>query len=318
MPTVIVDCHSHLYPPEWAPSGRMPAEMFDIDALHHRQDEAGVATSIVSDPHIWYGDLEPAAIERTREYNDHVADLMRHDPARLVGLGTVTPWRGDDHLAEAERAIDNLGLAGLAMATSDRGSYLDTIPEEFWKWINDRDVPIFLHPGGTVVGQELMGTYRLGEVCGRPLDTTLTLARFILMGFMERFPRIRMLCSHAGGAITAIADRLDFGHELRDYAPLGPWGDVRLNEPPSAFVARLYLDTVTYGPALVRLALEHVGSGHVLYGSDNPPVPFPLTRTIAVIRALGLPPEDEARLLGGNAAALFGLGASQETGRNAR
>src|SRR5918999_1677652 len=104
----IVDSHSHLFPPEWAPSGRMPPDMVD-------------------------------------------------------------------------------GLAGLALATSDHGGYLDSIPEEFWAWVHRRDVVVFLHPGGTVLGQEHMGGYRLAEVCGRPLDTTLTLARFILMGFMERF-----------------------------------------------------------------------------------------------------------------------------------
>ncbi|MGH9242741.1 MAG: amidohydrolase family protein [Acidimicrobiales bacterium] len=314
MPIDIIDCHSHLFPPEWAPSGRMPVETFDVAALLERQEEAGVAMSVISDPHIWYGELDPGSIERTREYNDFVAAVMQDRPDRLVGLGSVTPWRGDAHLEEAERAVSTLRLPGLAVATSDRGAYLDAVPEEFWRWIDERDVPIFLHPGGSVVGQELMGAYRLGEVCGRPLDTTLTLARFILMGFMERFGRLRLLCAHAGGAICAIADRLDFGHELRDYAPLGPWGEVRLAQPPSAFVARLYVDTVTYGPAPLRLALDRVGVDRVLYGSDSPPVPFPLARSVGVVRALGLDGGDEARLLGANARAVFGLTPARRSG----
>ena len=303
----IVDSHSHLYPSAWAEQGRMPPDMFDVAALLERQEEGGVEVSVISDPHIWYGELDPGSIERTREYNDFAAELSREHAPRIVALGSVTPWRGEEHVAEAERAIEELGLPGLAMATSDHGGYLDAVPHGFWEMVAERDVPVFLHPGGTVIGQELMNEYRLAEVCGRPLDTTVTLSRFILMGFMERYPGLRILCPHAGGAIATVADRLDFGHELRDYAPLGPWGEVELSMPPSEFVKRLYLDTVTYGPAPLRLAVERVGADHVVYGSDNPPVPFPLSRSIGVVRALGLSGPDEEKVLGGNARTLLGL-----------
>jgi aminocarboxymuconate-semialdehyde decarboxylase len=301
----VVDAHSHLFPAAWAPRGRMPADMFDVEALLARQDEAGVATSVVSDPHIWYGDLDPGAIDYARGYNDFAAELQRAHPGRIVGLATATPWRGEEHVAETERALDELGLAGVAIPTSDGGRYLEAVPQSFWELVVDRDATVFLHPGGTVVGQELMDMYRLGEVCGRPLDTTLTLARLVLHGVLERLPRLRLLCAHAGGAICAIADRLDFGHELRDYAPLGPWGEVHLPEPPSAYVARLHLDTVTYGPALLRLALDRVGAGQLVFGSDNPPVPFPLSRSLGHVDALGLADADRSAVLGANARALF-------------
>jgi aminocarboxymuconate-semialdehyde decarboxylase len=302
-----VDAHSHLFPPAWQPQGRMPADMFDVDALLERREALGIATTVVSDPHIWYGDLDPGELDRTREYNDFAAGLAAAHPGRIVALGTVTPWR-EGHLGEAERAVRELGLPGLAIPTSDRGSYLDALPEEFWELAAALDVPVFVHPGGSVIGQELMDMYRLGEVCGRPLDTTVTLARLILTGGLERHPSVRLLCAHAGGAICTIADRLDFGHELRDYAALGPWGDVHLSAPPSTFVARLYLDTVTYGAAGLRLPLERVGPRQLLYGSDRPPVPFELERTVGYVRELGLPAEDEEAVLGGNARALFAIG----------
>jgi aminocarboxymuconate-semialdehyde decarboxylase len=195
----------------------------------------------------------------------------------------------------------------VALATSDRGRYLDEVPDEFWQLVIDRDVPVVLHPGGTVVGQELRGTYRLGELCGRPLDTTLTLTRLILTGVLERHPDLKLLCPHGGGGICAIADRLDFGHELRDYKPLGPWGEVRLERPPSEYVRRLHLDTVTFGVAPLRLALETVGSGQLVFGTDGPPVPFPASRHLATVRALGLDDEASAAVLGGNAQRLFDL-----------
>jgi aminocarboxymuconate-semialdehyde decarboxylase len=283
----------------------MPADMFDVPALLERQDEAGVATTVVSDPHIWYGDLGPGSIDYAREFSDFAATLQRDHAGRIIGLATATPWRGEEHVAEAERALDELGLAGVAIPTSDLGRYLEAISESFWQLVLDRNATVFLHPGGTVVGQELMDMYRLGEVCGRPLDTTLTLARLVLHGVLERLPDLRLLCAHAGGAICAIADRLDFGHELRDYAPLGPWGDMHLAQPPSTYVARLHLDTVTYGPALLRLALERVGAERLVFGSDNPPVPFPLSRSLGHVEALELAAGDREAVLGANARALF-------------
>jgi aminocarboxymuconate-semialdehyde decarboxylase len=285
----------------------MPADMFDVTGLLERQEAASIATSVVSDPHIWYGDLDPCDIAKTREYNDFAADLAREHAGALAALGTVTPWRGDEHVREAERAVGELGLSGLALPTSDGGRYLDSIPESFWELVTGLDVPLFLHPGGSVVGQELMTMYRLGEVCGRPLDTTVTLARFVLTGVFERFPSIRLLCAHAGGAICTVCDRLDFGHELRDYAPLGPWGEVELPEPPSTYVSRLYLDTVTYGTAALRPALERVGHERLVFGSDRPPVPFPLERSLGHVLALSLEPDAETAVLGGNARRLFAL-----------
>lgn len=303
----VIDAHSHLFPREWARHGRMPRDMFDVDALLALQSAAGVTGSVISDPHIWYGDLDPGEIGRAREYNDFAADLSRTYPLRLTALGTVTPWRSDEHIHEAERAVRELGLRGLAIPTSDAGRYLDAVPDGFWELVADLDVPVFIHPGGSVIGDELMQMYRLGEVCGRPLDTTVSLARFILTGTAARHPRVRLLCAHAGGAICTIADRLDFGHELRGYAPLGPWGEVELPEPPSAYVSRLYLDTVTYGTAALLPAVARVGHDRVLYGSDRPPVPFDLERTIGYVRQLGLKPEEEQAILGDNARRLFCL-----------
>lgn len=305
---MIVDAHSHLFPQRWRAHGKMPEQMFSVEALFERQEEAGVDLTVISDPHIWYGELDLGSIERSREYNDFAAELQRQHSDRLAALATVTPWRGPEHIEEAVRAVRELGLPGLAIATSDAGRYLESVPDAFWEAVIDLRVPVFVHPGGAVVGQELMEQYRLGEVCGRPLDMTLSLSRFILWGIYERWPELRLVCAHAGGAICTIADRLDFGHELRDYAPLGPWGEVQLSRPPSEFVSRLHLDTVTFGRRALLPALDLVGSGQLHLGSDGPPVPFPLSRAVENVDALGLSSAERAAVLGGNSKALFGLG----------
>ena len=135
--------------------------------------------------------------------------------------------------------------------------------------------------------------YRLGEVCGRPLDTTVTLARFILTGTMERNAAVRLLCAHAGGAICTIADRLDFGHELARTRRSGR------GATSSCRAAVGVRGAPASGHRHVRDGRASAGDRacrrRVLYGSDRPPVPFELERTIGYVRDLGLPAEDERR-----------------------
>ena len=73
----------------------------------------------------------------------------------------------------------------------------------------------------------------------------------------------------------------------------------------------LYLDTAmaiagyfSRGP---DLDLIRRNPTRILYGTDYPNLPYEWTRELDVIRGLKLPPEDEARVLGGNAARLFGI-----------
>lgn len=309
---MIVDAHSHLFPSDWNSGGDLPPDLFSLDRVFERQAEAGIDVTVISDPHIWYGPRDLGDIRSAREYNDFAASLMRDNPQHIVGLGSVTPWRGSAHTAEVSRAIRELGLVGLAIPTSDRGRYLDAIPESFWEIVQELDIPVFVHPGSTIIGSELMESYRLGELCGRPLDMTLTLARFILTGTFERYPGLRLLCSHAGGAICMVSDRMNFGHELRHATQLGPWGKVELSRPPSTFVAQLFLDTVTFGVRPLRLALDTVGAEQLCFGTDGPPVPFPASRARGVVAELGLPPATADKIMGANAAGLFRIGGPQQ------
>ena len=50
-----------------------------------------------------------------------------------------------------------------------------------------------------------------------------------------------------------------------------------------------------------------MGYERVVFGSDRPPGPFELERSLGYVRGLGLPTEEETAILGLNARALFGL-----------
>src|SRR5207302_2467920 len=73
----------------------------------------------------------------------------------------------------------------------------------------------------------------------------------------------------------------------------------------------LYLDTAMviagFFPGGPDAEICRRWPGRILYGTDYPALPYEWTRELEVIRGLKLPPEDEARVLGGNAQRLFGI-----------
>jgi len=302
----VIDIHCHLAPSDWS-RPTAPASMFDIEGLVEEQAHGGVDISVFGNN--WVRVPEGiAAIEAVKRYNEFAAEATSRYPGRLLGLASAVPYADDAMLRETEHAIRDLGLKGVAINSSVEGEYIDSPrAEDFFKLITDLDVPIFMHPPRVTIGAEHMEIFRLPEMVGRPFDTTLSLARFILMGGFERFPNLKLACAHMGGAIALLPGRLDFGYELRDDASFGPWEPDVLKGPPSDYISKLYVDTMGFHPPAVMCCVGTLGSEHVLLGSDFPPVHVPLSRTVELVRNLPISVADRINILGQNTAQLLGI-----------
>ncbi len=302
----VIDCHSHLMPKEWYADGVPPA-LVDFDGLLAEQERGGVGMSVFGNN--WARMPQGLApLEIVKTFNEFAAELTAKHPGRVLGLASSVAFGGDAVLAETERAIRQLGLKGVMITSSVDGEYLDSPrAEPFLQLMDQLDVPVFVHPAAQTVGRERMEIFRLVTMLGRPFDTTLSVVRFILSGGFERHPALRLVCSHVGGAIPMLAGRLDFGYELRHEPTLGPWTPDVLTGPPSSYIRRLYMDTMSFHPPAVMCAVGTVGVEHVVFGSDFPPVPIPLERSVDVVHRLSLDEPDKARILTGNAMQLLGL-----------
>jgi aminocarboxymuconate-semialdehyde decarboxylase len=318
---VIIEWHTHVYPPEeaaadartwdgksgptWA--GRCPMTVENVLDAHHK---AGIAVSIVSNAaHYMRGKDEKDERAAIKRWTDYAAEIQETYKGTLYGLATILPCGGPAYIKEAERAIRELGLKGLFINSSHKGHYPDDDEARpFWELVQDLDVPVMIHPPHVGFGEERMKEYRLASSVGRPADLCLSLARLIVRGVLEDFPRLKIVASHGGGGICEVIGRMDYAYELQDEAYfLGPYAPMKISHAPSHYLRMMYFDTVTYHPPAARLVLDTVGADHVLYGSDAPPLTSLKPRAIKLVEDLNLPAADREKVFWRNAAGLLKL-----------
>ncbi len=227
------------------------------------------------------------AAERGRRFSV-LATLPLNDPAASV--------------RELERCLGELGLRGAMLFSNVNGVAL--AERRFWplyEAANDRGAILHIHPTSPV-GVEAMTGYWLMPLVGFLFDTTLAAAHLIFAGVLERFPRIRWVLSHLGGALPYLAERLDRGYEaFRECRE-------HIRKPPSEYLkTQCWYDTVNFDVNALRLAVDFAGPGHVLAGSDYPHQIGSLSKMVESLRALPVSEADRAAILGGNAEGLLGL-----------
>jgi aminocarboxymuconate-semialdehyde decarboxylase len=318
---VIIEWHTHVYPPEeaaadarafdgksgptWA--GRCPMTLENVLDAHHK---AGIDISVVSNAaHYMRGKADKDELAAIQRWTDYAAEIQDAHKGTLYGLATILPCGGPAYIKEAERAIRELGLKGLFIQSSHKGHYPDDDEARpFWELAQDLDVPVMIHPPHVGFGEERMREYRLASSIGRPADLCLALARLIVRGILEDFPRVKLVSSHGGGGLCEVIGRMDYAYELQDEAYfLGSYAPMKIKHAPSHYLKQMYFDTVTYYAPAVRLVLDTVGADHVLYGSDAPPLTSLKPRAIKLVEDLNLPEREREAVFWRNAASLLKL-----------
>jgi predicted TIM-barrel fold metal-dependent hydrolase len=150
--------------------------------------------------------------------NDYVAGVVRDCPEVFpAGWAMVDPWKGERAVAEAERAISDLGLIGLKFQPTAQAFRPDD--ERFYPLYQkcvDLRVPILMHSGTTGLGAGLPGAAGLKLDYARPIPYVDNLA--------ADFPGLTIICAHTGWPWTEelIAVLLHKGNvfcELSGWAP---------------------------------------------------------------------------------------------------
>ena len=325
---MIVDVHTHMFTKRWLellrasggpysvrvrPDGReeiyrgetpvvfpQPGH-FDYGIRSREMTAAGIDISVVSltCPNVYWGG-EAISTEAARESNDSMAAARRDEPDRIRWFASL-PWQYPAAaVSELARACERGASGVMVLATVAGESLTHERFAPIWAEIDRRELPVLVHPGEPPGADQMdMGLYDLSWSVGFMLDTTLAFTRMIFDGFLDRYPRIKLIASHGGGTLPYLVGRFEKGDEVE--LPERR----RMTAHPTDYLKRLWYDCITYDLGALRYLISVVGSDRVLFGTDWPHQVHDVAGSLANTAAL--PPDQRDAIRGGNARALFDL-----------
>ena len=200
-----------------------------------------------------------------RLLNDELAALCQRHPDRFSLLASAPLPDGARAARELERAVRQLGAVGAVTATNVEGVNLGELPlDEYWAAAVALDVPVFLHPTQPA---PLPRTRRfaLNQIVQYTFDTTLAVGSLIASGVLDRFPGLTLILAHGGGALPYLVGRFDCLFGRSDRAATG----IAAAALPSAYLRRMYYDTILHDPAALRYLASLVEVDRLVVGSDD-------------------------------------------------
>ena len=255
-------------------------------------------------------------LDLSRRLNDHIASVVRDNPERFTGLGTIPLQDPDLAARELERCVGELGLAGVEIGTHvDANEYchgpdcrnldhrsLDVV----WAAAEQTNAAIFVHPWD-MLGKQRMPKYWLPWLVGMPAETSLAICSMMFGGVFDRFSKLRVAFAHGGGGFPFTIGRIDHAFHVRpDLVAVDSQTEprsylARTDGAGGSVPARFYVDSLVHDCDALSLLLKYFGPNRVALGSDYP---FPLGEATPgkLIETLdSIPAEAKAQLLGGTA-----------------
>jgi predicted TIM-barrel fold metal-dependent hydrolase len=233
-------------------------------------DSAGIAMALLSSPD---ADALCAdrdfAVETCRPINEFYASLMRKWPDRFGGLVCLPLPHVDLALEEIRHGLDVLKLDGVLLCTSYLGDYIgnptfDPVLEE----LDRRGTTVLVHP----VSPIHMDKFKLKlppYLAEFTVDTTRCIINCLTHNVAERFPKVKLVFSHAGGTAPYLAQRIALLQNMHKVDP-------EISIPQSRENVRAGLRRFWYDTALsavdpvFNMLREIVGIDRVVFGSDFP------------------------------------------------
>jgi len=278
---------------------RLQPRHTDVNAKLADMDAAGISMTALSinDPGPELFGKDGPAIARL--LNGFIADVAKRHPTRFIGLAVLPLQNMDAAITELERCVNKLGMKGILLYSNLDGKFPDE-PEfrGLFEAAEKLDVPVLLHPAYPVTYEQTKAHEMTGSL-GLMFDTTIALDRIILAGILDKYPKLKLVCPHLGGALPYLIGRVDHQTQVLKR------GAENIRKAPSEYVKQIYLDIVSPLPLAMRFALDMVGPDRLLYASDHPWVDPKLIQSC--LNSLRLPEAQQDKILGGNARALFRL-----------
>lgn len=325
---MIIDFHNHFYPGAYIdelkrekgyasvstdPQGRLLIHYtgdynvvvgphIDIEHRLRDMDRNGIDMQVLT---LTTPGVEREAPERgvklARLTNDGFAEIIDDHPDRFTALATLPLQDPEASVEELERSVEELGLRGAMLLSNVNGKPLDA--EEFKPVIDKAvklDVPLYIHPTSPI-NAKWMDDYRLVPIMGFGVDTSLAVLRLVFSGALKRHPRFKLVASHVGGVFPFLRGRIETGFNAY------PECKVHIQEPPSTYLKKVWMDSIIYDNDVLMSALSFSGAEKMMLGTDHPHQIGDIEKAVSRIKELDISPREKELILGENAAKLLKL-----------
>jgi hypothetical protein len=277
---VILDCHTHIFPPEiiqnrsrylesedWFARlySNERARMASAEGLIDEMDRCGIDKAVACG--FAWNDFDLYV-----ETNSYIADAVSRFPDRIIGFANVPPLH-PSAVGELERSA-GMGLAGIGELKPFGQGY--DLAEDIDKlrpmadFARANSLPLLIHLSEPV-GKEYPGKGSSSPRKG--------------YHFAKTFPELKIVFAHWGGGLLFYELMADVHRDL----------------------ANVYYDCSAspylYDTDIYKLAFSLPCSDRLLFASDYPLMQ--LDRCLEEVRSVGLACDEVDALLGGNAATLF-------------
>ena len=326
----LIDFYCHIYPDRFfqemnktapklgniASRLRSVRKIHDLEARFREMDEFGDYRQVISLPNPPIEDFATPGqgLGLARVANDAMAELCVKHPDRFAGFVaalSLTDVMGS--VAEAKRAINELGAAGVQIFSPLAGRPLDEpVFEPLYAAMAQLDRPIWLHPARTAAmpdyAVEQKSRFEMWWCFGWPYDTSVAMVRLAFCGLFDRYPNLKIITHHLGGMIPYYDGRIGPGLDVlgartsdEDYSRILP----SLKRPHLDYMHDFYADTAMFGGGVhaLRCGFDFFGPDKVVFATDTPL--GPIKPAIAALKALDVSAVDRRKIFSGNAERLL-------------
>ncbi|HLY56587.1 MAG TPA: amidohydrolase family protein, partial [Stellaceae bacterium] len=154
--------------------------------------------------------------------NDRLAVACARYPDRFSGLLAFAPQDVKSAVAEIERGMQKLKLAGAVINSHTKGRYLDEPQfEPILAALEANDAALYIHPTSPPTQWVQPYEYRAmtGALAGFSHEVWMHTMGLILSGAFDRFPGLRLVIGHMGEALPLLLYRLDWMQGNADGRP---------------------------------------------------------------------------------------------------
>jgi predicted TIM-barrel fold metal-dependent hydrolase len=187
----LIDVHVHVHTGDRARQGQQQHE----DARRLFRGEGGGPEDVLRLYRELNGmavvfDVDAETSTGLRVSNDEVAALVARSEGRLVGFGTVDPWKGRAAVQEAERC-KAMGMRGMKFQPITQGFFANE-PRFYplWDACQSLGLAVVFHAGTTAIGNGAPGGRGLHLKYGKPIPALDDVA--------ADFPRLTIIAAHPG------------------------------------------------------------------------------------------------------------------------